>query len=299
MPTLRRFSLLLLILALAACGPKPGPVGTDPVSTTVASLEAPTGTPTITPTPVPAAALVNGEIISQAEFEAEVSRLKAAQADLGLEISDDEAAGRALDELIDQVLLAQAAQAEGYSLDEAALDARIESLAADMGGAEALSAWRQAQGYTEAGFRSALRRALAAAWMRDQIIASVPPTAEQVHVKQILLYNQERANNVLAQLQAGSDFDDLAALFDPVTRGEMGWFPRGYLLEPAIEEAAFALEPGRFSDVIVTGAGFHIIRVVERAERALSADAYLSLQEKALAGWLDQQRQLSTITLTP
>ena len=298
MPTLRRFSLLLL-LALTACGSKPGPVGTDPVSPTAASPEAPTPIPSLTPTSVPAAAQVNGEIISQAEFEAEVSRLKAAQAELGLEISDDEAAARALNELIDQTLLAQAAQAEGYSLDEAALDARIESLAADMGGAEALSAWMQAQGYTEAGFRSTLRRALAAAWMRDQIIADVSPTAEQVHVKQILLYNQERANNVLAQLRAGNDFDELAALFDPVTRGEMGWFPRGYLFEPAIEEAAFALEPGQFSEVIVTEVGFHIIKVVERAERALSADAYLTLQEKALAGWLDQQRQSSAITLTP
>ncbi len=298
MPTLRRFTLLLL-LALTACGPKPGPVGTDPVSPTAVSPEAPTANPTITPTPVPAAALVNGEVISKAEFEAEVTRLKAAQAELGLEISDEEAADRALGELIDQTLLAQAAQAEGYNLDEAALDARIESLAADMGGAEALSAWMQAQGYTEAGFRSTLRRALAAAWMRDQIVAEVPPTAEQVHVKQILLYNAERADNVLAQLQAGSDFDELAALFDPVTRGELGWFPQGYLLESGIEEAAFALEPGQFSDVIVTGVGFHIIEVVERTERALSTDAYLALQEKALSGWLDRQRQLSTITLTP
>jgi peptidyl-prolyl cis-trans isomerase C len=298
MSTLRRITLLLL-LTLAACGPTPGLVGTEPVSPTVSPSEAPTETPTITPTPVPAAALVNGEVISKAEFEAEVTRLKAAQAELGLEISDEEAADRALSELIDQVLLAQAAQAEGYRLDEAALDARIATLAADMGGAEALSAWMQAQGYTEAGLRSTLRRALAAAWMRDQIVTGVPPTAEQVHVKQILLYNQERANNVLAQLQAGGNFDELAALFDPITRGEMGWFPRGYLLEPAIEEAAFDLEPGRFSDVIVTGVGFHIIKVVERAERALSTDAYLALQEKALAGWLEQQHQLSTITLTP
>jgi peptidyl-prolyl cis-trans isomerase C len=100
-------------------------------------------------------------------------------------------------------------------------------------------------------------------------------------------------------LQVGNNFDEMAALFDPVTRGEMGWFPRGYLFEPAIEEIAFSLQPGQFSDVIVTDVGFHIIEVVARAERALSADAYLALQEKALANWLEQQRQLSSITLTP
>ena len=92
--------------------------------------------------------------------------------------------------------------------------------------ADALATWESAHGYTDADFRSALRRQIAAAWMRDRITASVPATAEQVHVKQILLYNASDAQQVLANLQAGTAFDDLAAQYDPVTKGDLGWFPR-------------------------------------------------------------------------
>ena len=223
-----RLLSLTLLLALTACGSNTGPTGTQTVVSEVPSPETPTVS-TATATAVPAAALVNGEIISKTEFEAEVDRVKAAQTELGNDISDEQAASRAMDDLVNQVLLAQGAQTAGYNVDDATLDDHIASLTTSMGGADALSAWMQAQGYTEASFQSALRRGLAAAWMRDQIITGVPMTAEQVHVRQILLYNEERANNMLAQIQAGSDFDELAALADPVTHGELGWFPRGYL----------------------------------------------------------------------
>ncbi len=48
---------------------------------------------------------------------------------------------------------------------------------------------------------------IAAAWMRDQIAASVSSTAEQVHVKQILLYNEGEAQQALGLLQAGRHFE--------------------------------------------------------------------------------------------
>jgi hypothetical protein len=31
---------------------------------------------------------------------------------------------------------------------------------------------------------------------------------------------------------------------DPLTRGDLGWVPRGYLLDEKIEEAAFGLQVG-------------------------------------------------------
>ena len=48
-------------------------------------------------------------------------------------------------------------------MDEAAFQGRIDALAAQVGGAEALTAWQTAHGYTEANFRSDLRRQMAAA----------------------------------------------------------------------------------------------------------------------------------------
>jgi parvulin-like peptidyl-prolyl isomerase len=234
------------------------------------------------------------------EFNAELARYQKAQTDLGNTVGLDAATQIVLNDMIDATLLAQGAAYGGYTVDDAALQARIDRLAAQVGGAAALSDWEAAHGYTDADFRSALRRQVAAAWMRNQIIATIPSTAEQVHVKQILLYNSEEAQSVLDQLQGGADFESLAAQYDPVAHGELGWFPRGYLAETALEQAAFALQPGQFSGIVETGAGYHLLYVVERdPARPLAPDAMLSLQENAVKDWLTQRRNESTILFAP
>jgi peptidyl-prolyl cis-trans isomerase C len=229
-----------------------------------------------------------------------VDRYRAAQGALGNEANTDDAPQVVLDDMIAQVLLAQAARTDGFEITEADLGSRMDALAAEVGGAEALTTWQSGHGYTDASFRSSLKRAAEAAWMRDKIITAVPGTAEQVHAQQILLYNEEAALKVADQLSAGAQFTDLAALYDPNTGGELGWFPRGYLLEPELEEIAFNLEPGQYSDVISTEVGYHIILVVERdSQRQLSPDAYLVMQEQALGAWLAQKRAESEIVLAP
>jgi len=205
-----------------------------------------------------------------------------------------------LDDLIAQVLLAQAARVDDFAVIDADLQSRIEALASQIGGEDALAAWQSDHGYTQDTFQSALKRATEAAWMRDKIIKAVPGTAEQVHARQILLYNEDAARKVANQLKAGADFADLAVLYDPNAGGELGWFPRGYLLEPELEQAAFSLKPGQYSDVIKTEVGYHILFVLELdPPRQLSPDAYLVMQEKALQDWLAQKRDESDIVLAP
>jgi peptidyl-prolyl cis-trans isomerase C len=239
---------------------------------------------------------VNGEGVTVVEFNAEVQRYLTSQTNLGKTVSPEEAAEVVREDLTAQLLLAQAARADGFSLDETGLKARIESLAAQIGGAEALSKWQSEHGYNELAFQSALKRAAEAAWMRDKILAEVPSTAEQVHVQQILLYNQDTALSFLTQLNGGADFDELALRADPLTGGDLGWVPRGYLLEPKIEETAFNLTIGQYSDVIATDVGFHILRILARdPQRPLSPDAYLSLQELALKTWIQEQRQQAEV----
>lgn len=136
--------------------------------------------------------------------------------------------------------------------------------------------------------------------MRDRIITAIASTAEQVHVQQILLYNQETAQSFLTQLNGGADFDELALRADPTTRGDLGWVPRGYLLDQRIEDAAFTLEVGQYSDVIATEVGFHIVKVLARDPgRPLSPDAYLALQEQTLKRWVEEQKQFADVVLAP
>lgn len=284
---------LLTALGLSACASLSTP--------TVVSTPTATFTPLPpTATPEPLALTVNGEGIPLVEFNAELARYTTAQTALGKTVDSAAATSAVIEDYVAQLLLAQAAHTNGFTLDDAALQARIDSLAAQVGGAEGLSAWQQSHGYSEQAFRSALRRAAESAWMRDKIISTVPSTAEQVHVQQILLYNQDTAQNFLAQLNGGADFNELAFKADPLTRGDLGWVPRGYLLNLQIEEAAFNLSVDQFSDVIATDVGFHIVRILGRdPSRPLSPDALLSLQETALKNWVEEQRAQANVVLAP
>jgi len=289
------FLTLLTALGLSACASlsTAGPTSTPSATFTP---EPPTATPE------PLALSVNGEGITLTEFNAEVARYTTAQTALGKTVDSAAATSVVIEDYVAQMLLAQAAHANGFTLDDAALRARIDSLASQIGGTESLSKWQAEHGYSEQAFRSALRRGAESAWMRDKIISNVPSTAEQVHVQQILAYNEEGALEALAQLKSGMDFDELAAspFYDPLTRGDLGWFPRGYLLEKNIEDAAFSLEVGQYSDVIATNVGFHIVKVLARdPDRPLSPDAALSLQELTLKIWIEEQRTQANVVLAP
>lgn len=289
--------LTLFAVFLGACSlgePKPttAPVTPSPENSISSG---PVNSPTPfqpSPTPAPLAARVNGTGITLAEYQAELARYQAA---VGTDLATKDKQ-HVLDDLIDQVLLAQAAAEKGFVVDEGVVQDHINQLTAQLGDEQALTNWMAAHGYVEADFRQDLARSIAAAWMRDQITGAVPETAEQVHARQILLPTSEQAQNVLTQLKSGTDFAKLAADEDPVTGGDLGWFPRGYLPDSKLEEAAFSLQPDQFSDVIETRTGFHILQVIARdPKRPLDPDARLTLQAQALQNWLANRRKQSEI----
>lgn len=283
------FALVFGLSACASFGPKSTPTPELPTSTPVPP----------TPTPPPSVATVNGEYITLAEYQAELGRYKAAQTALGLTVTEADADKTVLEDLVAQFLLAQAARGENFELTEADLQSRIDALAGQLGSADALTSWESAHGYDDASFRIALKRSAEAAWMRDRIAAGVPTVMEQIHLRQILTYNEEDARAALEELKAGADFDELAARFDPVTLGELGWVPRGYLLDAKADEAVFALQAGEYSDVIATDAGFHIFKALERGDHALTPDALLTMQELSVKNWLIDQRANSAVVLAP
>jgi parvulin-like peptidyl-prolyl isomerase len=288
----RIFLQLILLLVLSACAsfaPQNTPTPAPPTFTPAPP----------TATPPPSVASVNGEYITAAEFQAELARYKSAQTALGVTVSEEEANKAVLEDLIAQFLLAQGARDLYFSLTEPEMQSRVDLLTESIGGANALSAWQSSHGYDNISFQTALKRSIETAWMRDKIIAEVPTSMEQIHVRQILTYNEENARAALEKLNAGADFDELAALYDSITFGELGWVPRGYLLDAKADEALFALQAGAYTDVIATDAGFHIFKAIERGEHPLAPDALLTEQELALKNWVAEQRAKSDIVLVP
>lgn len=293
-----RPSLLVCLawaLWVAGCSALPVP------NASTATSPAPPSTPTATPEP--SVARVNGEPILEADYQAEVARFEAAQAVLGIDLATLEGyPGRVLEALIDRMLLAQGAAAEGVSVTEEAVLAETQSLALDLGSTDALEAWMAENNYTLESLIRSLREDMLAAEMVARIAGTVPTEVDQVHARHILMPSREEAEVLRDEILVGGDFAEMAEAFslDLSTRpagGDLGWFPRGYLTTPEVEEMAFSLEPGEVGEVVESRLGFHIVQTIEREVRPLLPDALERLRENAVDTWLAGRRQASAIEI--
>jgi len=240
------------------------------------------------------AARVNGFEITLQEYQDELTRYQSA---VDRELNPDDE-NLVLDDLINQALLAQAAAEQGYVVDESKLQERVDQLVSSLGNEQELRNWMESHGYSEESFQHALSRSISAAWMRDQIVSAVPQTSEQILARQILLTSAGEADEVYTLLQAGNDFRNLALEYDPLTGGDLGWFPRGCLFDEQLEGVVFTLGPDEYSTVIETQAGFHIVQVLERnPDRSVGPNALLILQGLALKDWVETHRSQSDIQI--
>ncbi len=98
-------------------------------------------------------------------------------------------------------------------------------------------------------------------------------TRGMVRVKSILVETKEEAEEILRQLKEGAVFSSVAmkkSLYPMASRraGEIGWFSKGEK-DPALEKVAFSLEQGQVSDIIKTGAGYEIIKLMDKKSAGL------------------------------
>ncbi|MGB7095170.1 MAG: peptidylprolyl isomerase [Anaerolineales bacterium] len=289
--------LFLSLWLIASCGinetivPPTDPPAASPIPTSTHTVVPPTATP------IPLAVIINGVEFTLDEFEAELNRYISAQGS-GTSIDRIDAGEIVLEDIISQSLLMQGAEENGFELTEEQFAERVNELTAAAGGDAPFNQWLLENGYSVETFDKTLERSIKAAWMRDQILAEVPNTAEHVYLHQIFLFDADQAAQVYIELQSGRDFATLAANNDPVTRGDLGWIPRNYLPHKVIEEEAFRLQPGEYSQVIETSVGFHIIQVVAiENDRLLSPEARLLRQEQAIRDWVALRRETSNIEI--
>lgn len=265
----------------------------------------PTMTPS--PTPEPQAALVNGQPILLADYEREVALYVESMAAAGQDTSTAEGQdaleqGRTLvlEMMINQVLIEQSAQVAGVTVSDEELDTTIQTLREETG-EEAFQQWLADQGMSPEEFRVRLASDMIATQMANRAVEVVPTHSEHIHARHILANSEEEARQILSQLQAGGDFVSLARTYsqDTSTRdtgGDLGFFPPGILTAPEVEAAAFALQPGQFSDVIQSSMGYHIVQLVERVpDKEIDPEHMRLLREKASRDWLEGLRAAATI----
>jgi len=292
---------ILIGLAVAACDSTPVPARKAGVPTATAGAGQPQAAQ---PTAVPQgpAAIVNGQEIPMASFLREVEKRQIALVQRGVNLNTPQGKAQleqekqlVLDNMIDDVLVLQDAAKQGVAVSDAELDAELQKIVSSLGGQAKFEEQLKFASQTLDEARSMLRVQMLYLKMRDRVVGSLQ-TAEQVHARHILVDSQANAQALLAQIQAGADFGQIAqqSSQDNLTRangGDLGWFARGTLPAKEVEDAAFALQPGQLSEVIQSAFGYHLVQVLERdPARKLEGELFVKVQQQAMENWLNGLR---------
>lgn len=238
------------------------------------------------------AAIVNGEVITKTE-------LFNAMYDAG---------GRdTLDQIIARRLIAQEGVRAGLEVTEEELEEELNKIVEESfsGSYEEFLSVLAMYGLSEEAFREDARLNLL---VRKLALTEMNPTdedaaqffednwylfeqPEEVEARHILVETLEQANNVLALLNDGGDFAELAAEYsiDPTNKddaGYLGFFRRGTMVQE-FEEAAFALEVGEISGPVQTDFGFHIIELLDRKDEV--EVSFADVSEEAMEGFIESK----------
>lgn len=151
----------------------------------------------------------------------------------------------------------------------------------------------------------ALRADASARLYRERLLAAfepeVPHEQEQVWARHILVADEQTAQDLLQQIQDGADWTALAAEFSTDASnkdqgGDLGWFPRGAMVDP-FEQAAFDAEVGDIVGPVETDFGWHLIEVLGHEMRELDSGTYQQLLSRYLDDWLSVQGEAAEIEI--
>lgn len=245
------------------------------------------------------AAIVNQELVTAGEIERRLERAHADAARAGARLPADEVLRKQVfDELIDERVIIGNARESGMKVDDGEIDRAVQSVAAqNQLSLEQLRARLRAEGVDYGRFRANLRDQIMIERMRerevyrriavsdeeiDQELArarAAAKTGEELNLAQILVTVPEgadaatlearraRAEQALARVRAGEPFAQVAReLSEDGNRergGEIGLRPAARLPDLFVE-AVRDLPVGGVSAVLRSGAGWHVLELLER-----------------------------------
>lgn len=248
-------------------------------------------------------AVVNSEPITNQEVQTLSVRLQREAGAQGQAIGVPQAKQMALEQLIGEKVQLQQARDVGIVVDEAALDQAEESVAVNNQiSRDVLRQRLQQDGISVAAFRDQLRKQLLTSRVRERevqaririsdieieqflqeqlqaqasqvrpalnlamILIAVPENSTEAQVKPL----QALAQDVARRAGSGESFAELAASFSQTADrgangGAMGLRPADRYPELFVQAVA-ALPVGGVSAVLRSGAGFHVLKVLERQQ---------------------------------
>ena len=249
-------------------------------------------------------ALVNSEPVTSHEVLARLARL---QAPAGTQLPPRAELLRQLTErlILERVQL-QAAAEQGIKIDDAALAQAEENIARQNGlNVEQLHARLRAMGEDGESLRANLRNELLLQRVREREVDSrvrisepeidayltehQSPELAELNLAQLLIRVPEgadaatvdklrqRAEQLAQRARAGADFSALVREFseasDKANDGQLGL--RSVERYPTLfVDAVRSLQTGQISDVVRSGAGFHVLKLVEKRNAGLPDASY-------------------------
>ncbi|TNF64186.1 MAG: peptidylprolyl isomerase [Rhodobacteraceae bacterium] len=127
---------------------------------------------------------------------------------------------------------------------------------------------------------------------------------DEYNAAHILIETEEEAKAIIAELEGGADFTELAKARSTgpsgPNGGELGWFRAGQMV-PDFEAAVIALEPGAISGPVQTQFGWHVIRLneVRKAEapalETVRDELALTIQREAVQARIDELTAAATV----
>lgn len=248
-------------------------------------------------------AVVNSELVTAAELEQRVQRIRAANTPRGAAPPPvtDLLRQQALDSLIEERVLLTFARDSGIRVDDAEIDRAVQNIAAQ--NKLTLPQLRDrvaAEGMDYVRFRATLRDQILVERVREREVGQRTRVTEaeidkflaertarssrdsELNIAQILItvpegaatdvvaQRQAMAEAALARVRSGEDFASVAREVSEDSNrargGEIGMRPASRLPDPFVEQVR-GLKAGEISPTLLrSGAGFHVVKLIERSD---------------------------------
>jgi parvulin-like peptidyl-prolyl isomerase len=199
-----------------------------------------------------------------------------------------------LDQMINEVVIAQQAEKEGIRVADADLNSRLAQMVQDAGSVDTVNAYLDKFQLSLGDFCAQMRSSMLGEKMLDRATSALPTQAEQVHVRQILVSTPALAQTLRDRARKGEDLSSLARQYsmDETSKpngGDLGWVPKG-ILAPELDAVIFQLPLNQVSDVVTTQLGYHILQVLARDKARALPPEYVQNQRQSyfltsLQGW--------------
>jgi len=236
--------------------------------------------------------LVNGEAISNRDLQRQLKLLGlpegAGGAAKGAVPVSPSASAQVLEDLVDQALVLQEAERLNLALSPQELENQLALARAGTSPEDFAAALRE-RGLSFDDWREQIRRrALCDEVVRREIRSQIPikpqdlrdyywehvtqfRRSESVKLRQVFCKSRGEAEKALNELRLGDAIAEVAARHsvapEAAEGGDMGWVQRKDL--PAkLAKAAFALKKGKFSDILSSPYGWHILYAEDRRPEA-------------------------------